>query len=181
MTGITDPAEEHFKDGLWGWDSDAGAWIKCTASDGKLQVETVAQAHNTTHAVAGDDKLKYTRQILWYIPDTALTTGTNKSATIVYRGPDFTLVRWDFRVKTAPTGTSLILDINIAGTSLWNSTQADRPTIAATAYSGTDTSFDTATITDGAVLTFDIDQIGSTIPGGQATLTLEGDVNLESD
>lgn len=179
--GITDPTEEYFKDGVWGWDSAAEAWIKCTATDGKLQVESVPEAHAASHASGGADKLKYTRQILWFLPDATLATGTDKSATIVYRGPTFTLVRWDFYVKTAPTGATLIADVNVAGTSLWDSTQADRPTIAISGTSATGTDFDTATISDADVLKLDIDQIGSTIAGGQATLILEGDVNLETD
>ncbi len=137
-------------------------------------------AHKTSHASGGADKLKYTRQLFWFVPDAVLETGADQSATLVYRGPDLTLVRWDARVKVAPTDADLILDVLLGGASLWASTPADRPTIAATATSGTDTSFDTATIADGNVLTFDIDQVGSTIPGGQVTLILEGECNLEA-
>lgn len=245
--GITDPSEEHFKDGVWGWDSDAGTWIKCTASDGKLQVETVPEAHaathqdggddeisvaalsgtladaqtpanhvlggtrhiadtladlntkisdaildtntasrtplthQTTHTVGGSDKIKFTRQILWYLPDATLATGSDKSATIVYRGPTLTLLRWDFHCKTAPTGATLIADIHLDGTSLWDTTQANRPTIAISGTSATGTAFDTTSIADSNVLKLDIDQIGSTIAGGYATLILEGDANPEPD
>ncbi len=138
-------------------------------------------AHKTAHAGGGTDKLKYTRQLFWFVVDAPLTIGADKSATIVYRGPDLTLVRWDARVKTAPTDADLILDVLLGGTSLWASNPEDRPTIAATANSGTDTSFDTATIEDGDVLAFDIDQVGSTIPGTQVTLIVEGECNLETD
>lgn len=204
MTPVTDPTEEYFKDGLWAWNSAAEEWEKLTGSNGKLQVESVPElhasthedggsdevsvaslsglladgqtplGHKTSHAVGGSDILGYTRQILWYLPDATLATGTDKSATIVYRGPDLTLTRWDFRAKTAPTGAALIADVNVAGTSLWNTTQANRPTIAAAATSGTGTAFDTTTLTTGNVLTLDIDQIGSTVAGGQVTLILEG-------
>jgi hypothetical protein len=160
MTPVTDPAEEYFKDGLWGWNATEEEWVKIQTSDGALLIQLAM----TT----------YTRQILWYLPAAALATGSDKSATIVYRGPDLTLTRWDFRAKTAPTGAALIADVNIAGTSLWATTQANRPTIAAAATSGTGTAFDTTTLTDGDVLTIDVDQIGSTIPGGQATVILEG-------
>lgn len=34
MSGVTDPAEEYFKDGLWGWVSTA--WEKLTSSGGRL-------------------------------------------------------------------------------------------------------------------------------------------------
>jgi len=165
MTGITDPAEEYFKDGTWGWDADNETWIKINTSDSALLVQLAV----TT----------YTRQILWFLPDATLTTGTDKSATIVYRGPDLTLTRWDFRAKTAPTGAALIADVNINGTSLWATTQANRPTIAISATSGTGTSFDTTTISAGDVLTLDVDQVGSTVAGGQVTLILAGTAETE--
>lgn len=165
MTPVTDPAEEFFKDGLWGWDPVEEEWTKIQASDGALLIQLTM----TT----------YTRQILWYLPDATLATGTNKSATIVYRGPDLTLVRWDFRAKTAPVDSDMIADVNIAATSLWDATQANRPTIADGDTFATGTDFDTATIEDGDVLTLDVDQIGSGTAGGQVTLILEGTAETE--
>lgn len=158
-------------------DEQLSAWAKVS---GKPSTFTPS-AHKTTHVGGGADKLKYTRQIMWYRPDAELETGANQSATIVYRGPDLTLIRWDARVKTAPTDADLILDVLLGGTSLWASTPTDRPTIADAATSGTGTDFDTGTIEDGDVLTFDIDQIGSGTAGGQVTLILEGECNLEAD
>lgn len=122
-----------------------------------------------------------TRQPMWYIPDDPIAIGTNKSATIVYHGPDLTLAKWDFRAKTAPVGAALIADVNVGDTSLWAANQANRPTIAAGATSGTGTSFDTIALSDGDVLTIDIDQVGSATAGGQVTLILEGECNLEAD
>ena len=34
MSGITNPAEEYFKDGGWGWDSTAGVWVKLKVTTG---------------------------------------------------------------------------------------------------------------------------------------------------
>lgn len=166
MTPITDPTEEYFKDGLWAWDADNAVWTKLKAANGALLIQLTV----TT----------YIRQILWYLPDAALATGADKSATVVYRGPDLTLTHWDFRAKTAPTTAALIADVNVAGTSLWASTQANRPTIAAAATSGAGTAFDTTTLSDGDVLTLDIDQVGSTIAGGLVTLILAGTAETEN-
>jgi hypothetical protein len=146
-------------------DATEEEWVKIQTSDGALLTQLAMTI--------------YTRQILWYLPDAALATGSDKSATIVYRGPDLTLARWDFRAKTAPTGAALIADINVGATSIWATTQANRPTIAAAATSGTGTAFDTTTLSDGDVLTLDIDQIGSTVAGGQITLILEGTAETE--
>jgi len=67
---------------------------------------------------------------------------------------------------TAPTGASLILDVNINGTSAYT-TQGNRPTILATEYdSGETATPDVVSLSDGDRLTVDIDQVGSTISGG---------------
>lgn len=76
------------------------------------------------------------------------------------------------RVKTAPTGQALIVDINKNGTSIWNTNQANRLQIAATANSGSQTSFDTTSLAEGDYLTLDIDQVGSTVAGADLTVEL---------
>jgi hypothetical protein len=118
----------------------------------------------------------YTRQLLWFVPDNPLTTGTDVSATIVYRGPDITLTRWDIQVKTAPTGASLILDVIRGINSLWFVFPALRPTITVGLTSNWGTGFDIGTLGDGDTLKLAIDQVGSTIAGAQVTLILEGTV-----
>lgn len=65
---------------------------------------------------------------------------------------------------TAPTGADLIVDVNKNGTTIF-STTTNRPTIAAGANSGTSGTPDTVSIADGEYLDWDIDQVGSTIPG----------------
>ena len=65
----------------------------------------------------------------------------------------------------APTGASLIVDINVNGTTIYG-TQANRPTIAAAANtSGKVTGHSVMTIANGAYLSVDVDQVGSTVAG----------------
>jgi hypothetical protein len=71
--------------------------------------------------------------------------------------------------ETAPTGADLIVDVNIDGTTMFT-TQGNRPTIEATENSGTSGTPDVTTIADGSYLTFDIDQVGSTIPGADLVI-----------
>ena len=99
----------------------------------------------------------------------SVATGTNKTNAIIVPHAG-TITRCDAYCKTAPTGSDLIMDINKGGTTIW-STQANRITIAASAQTGTQSSFNTTTVAQGDILTIDIDQIGSTIPG--ATVTVE--------
>lgn len=75
--------------------------------------------------------------------------------------------------NTAPTGANLIFDVNKNGTSIWNSTQANRIKILAGAQSGSQTSFDTTTLALDDILTIDVDQIGSTIAGADAVIAIK--------
>jgi hypothetical protein len=72
-------------------------------------------------------------------------------------------------VDTAPAGADLIIDLNKNGTSIW-STQGNRAKIVAGAQSGSQTVFDTTTVVQGDRLSLDVDQVGSSTPGGNDLL-----------
>lgn len=75
-------------------------------------------------------------------------------------------------VSTAPTGASILVDININGVTIFT-TQANRPAIAAAGTtSGAVTAINVATIPAGAVLSIDVDQIGSGTPGSNLVVQL---------
>jgi len=73
--------------------------------------------------------------------------------------------------ETAPTGADIIVDVNKNGTTIFT-TQTNRPTIAASATSGTSGTPDVTSVADGDYLTFDIDQVGSTIPGADLLIVV---------
>ena len=83
-----------------------------------------------------------------------------------------TFVACDVLVKTAPTGASLIVDVNLNGLSLWNTTPANRPTIPAGFGYGVSGAPDFTAGADNDVLTMDVDQVGSTIAGSDLTVLL---------
>ncbi|MEM2352056.1 MAG: hypothetical protein QXT26_06580, partial [Thermoproteota archaeon] len=64
---------------------------------------------------------------------------------------------------TAPQGSALIFDINKNGTTIWTN-QDNRLRILAGSNSGSQTNFDVRTLSEGDVITLDIDQVGSTTP-----------------
>lgn len=100
-----------------------------------------------------------------------LVTGSNLTPILpVHR--DLEIIKAFAVVKTAPTGADIIIDINKNGTSIWNATQANRLRITATNSSGSETDFDTTTLSEDDSLTFDIDQIGSTIGGADISIYL---------
>jgi hypothetical protein len=75
-------------------------------------------------------------------------------------------------VGTAPTGASLIIDVNKNGTTIYT-TQGNRPTIAAGANAGgPGAAPDITALAAGDYLTVDIDQVGSTVAGSDLTVTV---------
>ena len=71
----------------------------------------------------------------------------------------------------APTGASLIFDVNKNGTTLFT-TQANRPTIAASAVSAAVTLPNVTTLAAGDVITVDCDQVGSSVASTGFTIAI---------
>jgi len=104
---------------------------------------------------------------------TAITTGTAK---VMFRMPfAMTLTGVRASVGAAPTGSTVIVDINEAGSTIMTTNKLSiddtekTSTTAATAAGLTDT-----TLADDAEITIDIDQVGSTIAGTGLKVTLIG-------
>lgn len=102
-------------------------------------------------------------------------TGTLTVTTGTQRLPidgTYTIVGTRLAVGTAPTGASLIIDVNKNGTTIYT-TQANRPTIAAAANAGgPGATPDVTTLAAGDYLTVDIDQIGSSVAGADLTVSV---------
>jgi hypothetical protein len=98
------------------------------------------------------------------------TVAADQTNHVVVTG-NYTISKCWAVAKTAPTGADLIIDVHVNGTTIW-STQANRITILANATSGSQTSFNTTALNAGDVLSIDVDQVGSTIPGTGITVEL---------
>jgi hypothetical protein len=96
--------------------------------------------------------------------------GNNKTNALVVPSA-CTITKVFAYAKVAPTGAAIIMDINRNGSTIW-STQANRITIAAAANAGSQTAFNTTALAEGDLLTIDIDQVGSILPGQEITVTL---------
>jgi hypothetical protein len=83
-------------------------------------------------------------------------------------------------IVDAPTGSSAIFDVLVDGTSIYATTPANRPTIAATATESTVPAAvpDTTYVPAGALITIDVDAIGSTIAGADATVVVSFGADL---
>lgn len=99
-----------------------------------------------------------------------LVTGTG---TMRWRVPvALTIQHVRLACNTAPTGAAILVDVNKNGTTIFT-TQANRPTIAASANAETATiAPDVTALAAGNYLTVDIDQVGSTVAGADLTIVI---------
>ena len=91
------------------------------------------------------------------------STGTKKDGFIA--PCNLTLSFVSIYSDVAPVGANLIIDINKNGTTMFT-TQANRPKVLDGENAGADAVPDITAIAKGDRIDFDIDQIGSTTPGG---------------
>jgi hypothetical protein len=112
-----------------------------------------------------------TKYIYFLLPDDTLTTGADKLGRIYV---DFagTISEAHASVKTAPTGADIVVDLHLNGTTIW-STQANRVTIAASANTGTQATFNTTTFASGDYFTIDLDTVGSSVAGAKLVVRLK--------
>lgn len=107
------------------------------------------------------------RTYIWYIPGT-VTVDTEQSVTYKLKRA-CTVEDVELHVQTAPTGQSLIVDINEDGVSLFST----RPEIDAGSTTEDDNHvFSDTALAAGSELTADVDQIGSTVAGERLTVRL---------
>jgi len=84
---------------------------------------------------------------------------------------DLTIIKAKLVVKTAPTGSSIIVDINKGGVTIFT-TQANRPAIADGQTTGDSGMPDVTSLAEGDKLTIDVDQVGSVTAGADLTVEL---------
>lgn len=103
---------------------------------------------------------------------TALTVGTAK---VTFRMPyAFTLTAVRASLTTAPTGSTLVVDINEGGVSILSTKLSIDATEKTSTTAATLAAFSDTALADDAEITIDIDQIGSTIAGAGLKVCLIG-------
>ena len=103
---------------------------------------------------------------------TALTAGTSK---LTFRMPcAMTITSVRASVGTAPTGSTLIVDINQNGTSILSTELSIDATEKTSTTAATPAVISDTALADDAEVTIDIDQIGSTVAGAGLKVTLLG-------
>jgi len=89
----------------------------------------------------------------------------------IYLEASYTVDSIRASVGTAPTGASLICDVNKNATTIYT-TQSARPTITAGTNTATANSPAVTSFSSGDYLSVDIDQIGSTVAGSDLTVAI---------
>ena len=122
----------------------------------------------------GDITIQYeasVREMLWihFQQQGVLSTGVGSMR--YYIGGGYTIETIRVSVGAPCSGTSIVVDVNRNGTTLFTN-QANRPTIAQSTYTTTATPTIT-TLTSGDYLTVDIDQVGSTVAGSNLLVQIE--------
>lgn len=83
---------------------------------------------------------------------------------------NFTIYDTRAYADTAPIGASIKINLKINGSSLWN--DSDRLIIASGSHSGTNSVLDHTDLTPGDRFSLDVDQVGSSTPGGDDLLVV---------
>lgn len=139
---------------------------------------TIAKGQQTIFAPSVDSVPTNGWLSLFGTPETFSHTFSWTGTVPVTAGPhrfyveqDSTIVSVRAAVGTAPVGASLICDVNKNGTTIYT-TQSSRPTILASTNTALGATPDVTTVTAGQYLTVDVDQVGSSVPGADLTLTV---------
>ncbi len=148
-----------------------------------------APEQSTPSTPASGFRLLYAKSAGWYDLDSAGTerllthaieaypfsvngiltvrTGTSR----LYLEGNYTFETCRASVGTAPTGATVICDVNKNGTTIY-STQSARPAIAISGFSANGNSPAITTFVSGDYITVDIDQVGSTVAGADLVVTI---------
>lgn len=99
------------------------------------------------------------------------SVGENKTNELIFPVNGI-IIEVQAKAKTGPIGTDLVFDLNINGISIWNVNQNNRLKIEDGRNSGVQTLFDIIILNKNDILTIDIDQVGSIVPGKTITIIL---------
>jgi hypothetical protein len=138
-------------------------------SPGSPNQVTVQDAIQNLYNLIGGDPLTtfYTWHTFTFSLEGLLTVDSGNLR--FYSPGTMTIAEVFIAVNTAPTGDSIIVDVNKNGTTIFT-TQANRPEIADGANSDTSGTPDVTALAKNDFLTSDVDQIGSTTPGQNLTV-----------
>lgn len=170
-TGPTGPSGPTGPTGPQGDIGPTGAGYEAVLNDTAPEDPFVGQIWVDTDAeyTPASQQNPYITLIIPFSKEGILTTLTGTQR--LYFDAPYTISKVRVGVGTAPVGASVIVDINRNGTTIF-SNQANRPTIAASEFTGVTTGMSTLNVYEGDYLTVDIDQVGSSTPGSDLVISI---------
>jgi hypothetical protein len=139
----------------------------------KGQPDGVAGLDSSGKVVPGQLQAANITKILPYSFTGILVTSVGTFRLYNDTGADWTIQAVRASVGTAPTGAAILIDVNVNDTTIFT-TQTNRPAIADGANtSGRVSIIDVTAVAQGAYLTIDIDQVGSSSAGENLTVQVE--------
>lgn len=144
-----------------------------TLAEGELGLELDTNKFKIGNGLDDWDTLNYstTPQSINFSQSGSLSTTTGTYRWYNDSGTTLTILSVRASVAVAPTGDPVIVDVNVNGNSIYSSS-ANQPTIDIDEYTDLDGSKSTSTITNGQYFTIDIDQVGSSEPGQDLTVSI---------
>lgn len=146
---------------------DHNSLLRVTADQHHLQSHTLA-----SHSTKAHSELTGVTVSQHHIPAIIFNLGLasvgTKQAQALIPG-SYTISKVKIYADNAPIGASLIVDCNKNGVTIFT-TQANRPEIAISGHSDDSGVPDVTTLAEGDRLSVDVDQVGSTITGGDDLL-----------
>ena len=152
--GTIDVQEEGSTIGTRGKLNFVGANVTAVDNSGQARVDVTVKARHEVTLTRTGALVVETGLVRWYPPVAITIVGVRAS------------------VNTAPTGASILVDVNKNGTTIFT-TQSNRPEIAAAGFTDLSGTPDVTGVSIGDYLQVDIDQIGSTVAGSNLTVTIE--------
>lgn len=144
------------------WDDSAGSVAFLTPSTGLTISGTNLTADKPTETII----------IACSDETTAITTGTAK---VTFRMPyAFTVTAVRASVTTAPTGSTILIDINESGTTILSTKLMIDASEKTSTTAATPAVISDSALADDAEMTIDFDQVGSTIAGAGVKVYLIG-------
>ena len=147
-----------------------GKIANLAVTQGKLAAGAVTNSKLGAGAVTPDKITGYSYHSFCWFHGGNLSEGTNNTGAKYRCRGDEIFTGWDIVASTAPTGANAIFDINKNGTTLFAT--GGKPTLTAGSTAGGGGAPGVTTCADNDVLSCDVDQIGSTVPGADVMVML---------
>jgi len=148
----------------------SAAWVELWRAEDIIRLAQLAEKSHTslTNVTSNQHHTKTVLRACGIIFNLGLATVGTKQAQALIPG-SLTISKVKIYADTAPTGASLIVDVNKNAVTIFTN-QANRPQIVVAGHADDSGTPDVTALVEGDRVSVDVDQVGSTIAGGDDLL-----------